>query len=241
MMGRLHLSRRGRTILAVAFLIALLATMPLRLLFSAVGADEYEIAARSIRGPVWWGAAEELQVGPVRVGTVDVMLSPFQLLLGRARFDISRRKGLPDDIEGALTAGIAARGVDDMTGTLPMGGALAPLPISAVEMQDASIAFNGARCVKAEGRVRALLSAGVAGLDLANGLSGELRCDGPDLVIPLVSQSGSERIDLRLSGTGRYEGGMSIATGDPVVAAAVGAIGFRPVGGKQVLRVSGSL
>ncbi|HEX7874014.1 MAG TPA: type II secretion system protein N [Sphingobium sp.] len=241
MMGWLNLSRRGRSIVAIAFLIALIATLPLRLLFSMAGAEEYEIAARSIRGPVWWGAAEELQAGPVRIGTVDVMLSPVQLLLGRARFDISRKKGLPDDIEGALTAGIATRGVDDMTGTLPMGGALAPLPISAVEMHDVSIAFNGARCVKAEGRVRALLSAGVAGLNLANGLSGEVRCEGADLVIPLVSQSGSERIDLRLSGEGRYDGAMSITTSDPVIAGTVGAIGFRPVGGNQVLRVSGSL
>ncbi|MET0364327.1 MAG: type II secretion system protein N, partial [Sphingobium sp.] len=207
-MGWLKLSGRARSILAVGFLIALLATLPLRLLFSLAGAEEYEIAARSIRGPVWWGAAEDLQAGPVRIGTVDVMLSPFQLLLGRARFDISRQKGQADDIVGALTAGIATRGVDDMTGTLPMGGALAPLPISAVEMHGVSIAFNGARCVRAEGRVRALLSAGVAGLNLANGLSGELRCDGTDLIIPLVSQSGSERIDLRLSGEGRYEGAM---------------------------------
>ncbi|HEX7855981.1 MAG TPA: type II secretion system protein N [Sphingobium sp.] len=241
MMGWLNLSRRGRTILIIAFLLALVAAMPLRILFVLAGAEKFEIAARSIGGPVWWGVAEDLQAGPVRIGTVDVKLSPLQLLLGRARFDISRKKGLPDDIKGALTAGIATQGLDDMTGTLPMGGALAPLPISAVEMQGVSIAFNGSRCVRAEGRVRALLSAGMPGLNLSNGLSGELRCDGADLVIPLVSQSGSERLDLRLSGKGRYEGAMTVTSSDPVIAGGLGTLGFQAVGGNQLLRISGSL
>lgn len=240
-MGWLRLSPRGRNILAVSFLIALVATMPLRMLFAIAGAEEFDIAARSIRGPVWWGAAEDLQAGPVRIGTVDVMLSPLHLFLGRARLDISRKKGMPDDIEGALTAGLASSGIDDVTGTLPMGGALAPLPVSAVEMQGVSIAFNGSRCVRAEGRVRALLSASVPGLNLSNGLTGEVRCDGSDLLVPLVSQSGSERIDLRIRGNGRYEGGMSVTTGDAAIAGALAGLGFVDVSGRQTLRVSGSL
>ncbi|MCE7797496.1 type II secretion system protein N [Sphingobium sufflavum] len=241
MMRWLNLSPRGRNILAVALLLALVGAMPLRMLFALVDAGEMGIAARSVRGPVWWGAAEELQAGPVRIGTVDVMLSPLHLLLGRARLDIRRKKGLPDDIEGALTAGVATRGIDDMTGTLPMGGALSPLPVSTVEMQDVSIAFSGSRCVRAEGRMRAMLSAGLPGMDLANGLSGAVRCDGTDLLIALVSQSGVERIELRVDGAGRYRGGMTVAGGDPLVAVALGAAGFRPVGANQRLDVSGSL
>jgi len=237
----LKLSRRGWTILAIAFLLALIGTMPLRFLFAIVGAGDMGIAARSVRGPVWWGAAEDLQAGPVRIGTVDVMLSPVQLLLGRARFDISRRQGLPDDIAGALTMGIAARGIDDMTGTLPLGGALAPLPVSAVALHDVSVAFSGSRCVKATGRVRAILSAGAPGLDLANGVAGEVRCDGADLLIPLVGQSGVERIDLRIDGAGHYRGTMTVTTSDPALSAALGAMGFRAVGSEQQLRVTGSL
>ncbi|MET0239398.1 MAG: type II secretion system protein N [Sphingobium sp.] len=240
-MGWLRLSPRARSILAVVFLLALVATMPLRFLFSLVDVSELGVSARSLRGPVWWGAAEELQAGPVRIGTVDVMLSPIQLLVGRARFDISRQKGLPDDIAGALTVGIATRGIDDMTGTLPLGGALAPLPISAVAMQDVSIAFSGQRCVKAEGRLRAMLSAGAPGLDLSNGLSGEVRCDGTDLLIPLVSQSGAERIDIRIDGNGRYRGAMTVPARDPVLAGALSTMGFRTVGGNLVLQVDGSL
>ncbi|MET0360469.1 MAG: type II secretion system protein N [Sphingobium sp.] len=238
---RLNLSRRGRNILAVAFLLALVGTMPLRLLFSLVDVEDLGIAARSVRGPVWWGAAEDLQAGPVRIGTVDVLLLPPQLLLGRARFDISRQKGLPDDIVGALTAGIATQGIDDMSGTLPLGGALSPLPISAVEMQGVSIAFGNGRCVRAEGRMRALLSAGLPGMALANGLSGEVRCDGADLLVALVSQSGVERVELRVDGDGRYRGSMTVSGSDPAIAIALGAAGFRPAGGNQTLQVAGSL
>lgn len=237
----LNLSRRGRIILALAFLIALVGTMPLRFLFMVVGAETMGVAARSVRGPVWWGAAEDLQMGAIRVGTVDVMLSPVQLLLGRARFDISRQQGLPDDIRGALTTGIATHGIDDMTGTLPIGGALAPLPVSAVEMQGVSVAFGSAGCVRAEGRVRAMLSASAPGLDLANGLAGEIRCEGPDLLIPLVGQSGVERIELRIDGDGHYRGSMTVSGSDPALAGALGAMGFAAVGGHQVLRVDGSL
>lgn len=240
-MSWLRLSPRGRVLLAIAFLLALIGTMPLRFPFALMDTQKTGIAARSIRGPIWWGGAEELQAGPVRIGTVDVMLSPLQLLLGSARFDISRKKGLPDDIEGALTAGIAMRGIDDMTGTLPLGGALSPLPVSAIAMQDVSIAFSGRRCIEAEGRLRALLSAGAPGLDLANGLSGDVRCDGADLLIALVSQSGVERIDLRIDGAGRYRGAMTVSGRDPALIAGLSAVGFQSVGSNQVLRVDGSL
>ncbi|HEX7820238.1 MAG TPA: type II secretion system protein N [Sphingobium sp.] len=244
---RLGLSRRGRNIMAVALLLALVGTLPLRLLLGVAGVEEMGLAARSVRGLVWWGTAEDVQAGPVRIGTVDVRLSPLPLLLGRARFEISRNLGvgqdgnLPDDIQGALTIGIASRGIDDMSGTLPMGGALAPLPVSAMALQDVSIAFSGARCVRAKGRMRALLSAGLPGMDLANGLSGEVRCDGADLLIALVSQSGVERIDLRVDAMGRYHGAMTVASSDPGIVLALGAAGFRSVGTSQILLVGGAL
>lgn len=237
----LNLSRRARNILAVALLLSLIATMPLRFVLDIAGVDDLGIAARSVRGPVWWGAAEELQAGPVRIGTVDLMLSPLQLLIGRARLDVRRQNGQPDDVAGALTAGIASQGIDDMTGTLPIGGALSPLPVSAVELQGVSIAFSGLRCIKAEGRMRALLSAGLPGMDLSNGLSGDVRCDGPDLLIALVSQSGVERIELRVDGKVHFQGGMTVTTSDPGMVQALGAAGFRTVGANQLLPISGSL
>lgn len=233
---------RSRWAMAVAALIALIATFPLYIAASLLGLADIGVAARSLRGPVWWGAAEELQIGAVRLGTVDVMLAPLPLLVGRARIDISRDNDLPDDIAGALSVGLTARGIDDVTGAIPLGAAFAPLPVTAVNMYDVSIHFSGARCVRAEGRIRAHV-AGVmpGGVDLANGLSGEARCDGEVLLIPLVSQSGTERIDIRLTGNGGYRATMTITAADPVTAAALGAAGFQGIGGNQVLRVDGHL
>lgn len=237
----MRLSRRGWIICAIGLAGALIACLPLRLAAGLFGLGDMGVSARSMRGSVWAGRADELEIGTFRLGTVDVMLSPLQLLVGRARFDISRSQGMPDDIAGALSVGFATRGIDDVTGTVPLGGAFGSLPITAVEMQDVSIAFSGSRCLHAEGRMRAQIAAVVAGFDLANGLSGEARCDGADVLIPLVSQSGAERIDVRLTGEGRYRATMTVSAADPAVAIALGLGGFRPVGRNQVLRVDGRL
>lgn len=241
MLNWMRLSRRGWIICAIALAGALVACLPLRLVTGLLGLDDMGVSARSMNGSVWAGRADELELGAFRLGTVDVSLSPLQLLLGRARFDISRSQGMPDDITGALSVGFATRGIDDVTGTMPMGGAFAPLPIVAVEMQNVSIAFSGARCLRAEGRLRAQVAAVVPGLDLANGLSGEIRCEGADVLIPLVSQSGVERVDVRLSGEGRYRATMTLSAADPIVAGALGLGGFRPVGRNQVLHIDGRL
>lgn len=236
-----RLSRRGWIIAAVAFLLALIGSFPLRAAFALFGLGDMGVAARSLRGPVWWGAAEDLQVGDFRLGTVDVMLAPLPLLVGRVRMDISRDKGLPTDIAGAISVGIASRGIEDVTGTIPAGRTFAPLPVTALTMQDVSIAFAGDRCVSAEGRVQAMVSGGLAGVNLANGLSGQVRCEGADLAVTLVSQSGVERIDLRVGGTGRFSASMTLGPGDPASAASSAAAGFQTVGDKRVLRVQGTL
>ncbi|HTH29183.1 MAG TPA: type II secretion system protein N [Sphingobium sp.] len=241
MINWLRLSRRGWVICAIAMVVALIACLPLRLAAGLFGLSDMGVAARSMSGSVWAGQAEELELGVFRLGTVDVMLSPLQLLLGRARFDISRKQGMPDDISGALSVGFATRGIDDVTGSMPLGGAFAPLPVLALEMYDVSIAFSGTRCLRAEGRMRLQVAAVLPGLDFANGLSGEARCDGADVLIPLVSQSGVERIEIRLTGEGRYRATMTIAANDPALANALALGGFRAVGRSRVLRIDGRL
>jgi general secretion pathway protein N len=79
------------------------------------------------------------------------------------------------------------------------------------------------------------------GLDLANGLTGDARCDGGALLLPLASQSGQERIDLRIRADGAYEATMRIRTADPVLAGTLAGSGFQAANGEQVLRIAGSL
>ena len=240
MMGCLR-STRARIMLVVILVIGLLVTWPLRAAFSIFGLADMGVAARSLRGPIWWGGAEELQIRGVQLGTVDVFLNPVQLLIGRVRIDIARRIGAPDDIAGAISVGLGHRGIDDVTGALALGAPLAPLPVSRVEFEDLTVHFAGGRCVKAEGRVRARVPALISGLALANGLSGEVRCAGDVVELPLASQSGQEQLNIRIAENGGYEATMRIRTADPLLGLALGANGFRAIGGEQVLRTVGRL
>ncbi|MGD9812098.1 MAG: type II secretion system protein N, partial [Sphingobium sp.] len=200
-MRALPFTRRTRIGLALFAFAMLIAFFPLRL---AIGWADEGLAARQVAGPVWWGRIDGLTVGPVWLGDVDASVSPVQLLVGRVRLDIWRRTGQPDDLAGAWTAGFNQRGLDDVTGMVPLAGAFAPLPLTTLELDDVTIHFAGDTCSKAEGHVRARLSGTYAGLALAQGLSGDATCDGQAVLLPLVSQTGMERLSLRFWRDGRY-------------------------------------
>lgn len=240
MMG-LDLSRRARLGLIAVFLIALIALFPMRLAFGMFGMDRYGLSARTVTGSLWWGRIGQLTLSDVSLGTVDAGLSPLSLLVGRARIGVSRKKGAPDDIEGALTAGFGRIGIDDATGKLSLGAAAAPLPVGSVDLSDVSVRFSGGLCGAAEGQVRAHLSAQIPGINLSQGLSGTARCEGPALLLPLVSQSGMEKITLRVSPDGRYAAEMRVTTADPALQQALGSQGFRQSGDASVLKVEGIL
>lgn len=234
-------SRRARIWAVVAIVVALIATFPLSLAFSLIGLKDMGVTARSLRGPVWWGGAEELSIGSVRLGTVNVFLDPFHLLIGQAQVEFIRVNGRPDDLLGAVVMGPGVRGIERVTGSVPLGSALNSLFVTRANFEKFSVRFSSNRCVEASGRVRATMASVFTGLDLANGLSGEARCDGEVLLIPLASQSGQERIDLRVRGSGAYEASMRIRTNDPVLATGLTSSGFQAVNGEQVLRITGTL
>ena len=235
------LSRRTGVALILLLLAGFLLFLPMRAALGLVGLDRLGVAARDVRGTVWSGRIDQLMLGEMAMGSVRAGLSPIALLTGRARFDIVRDKGLADDIRGALTVGFGRIGVDDVTGTVPLGRTFAPLPIANLHMDDVTGWFAGDRCGHAEGRVRARMAGQFPGLNLTQGLSGSIQCDGDALLLPLVSQSGMEKISLRLWRSGRYSAEMRIETADPGLAATLGQAGFMLVGNAQLLKVEGTL
>lgn len=237
----LSLSHRARWLLVGLFILGLLIFFPLRIALGLAGFERMGVTARDVRGTIWSGRMDQLMLGKVPVGPVRVALSPIHLLAGRARFDMERKAGLADDISGAMTAGFGRFGIDDVTGLVPLGRTLAPLPIGGVVMEDVSVHFASGRCGHAEGRVRAQVTAQIAGLNLTQGLSGAATCDGDALLLPLVSQSGMEKINLRLWASGRYTTEMRVETADAMLALALGAVGFASVGNTQVLKIEGTL
>jgi general secretion pathway protein N len=240
MMG-LNLSTRTRLGLLAVFVVALLVLFPLRLGLGLSSAARLGVSARGIAGSIWWGRIDRLIVGDVPVGNVHAALSPVQLPLARARLDLWRTLGLPDDIAGALSAGPGRIGVDDVTGALAMGNALAPLPISAVSMDDASVRFASGACAHAEGQVKAQVAGQIAGLNLSQGLSGTAQCDGRELLLPLASQSGMEKLILRIGADGRYSARMQVTTRDAATAQALGNAGFAQSGDGYALTIDGML
>lgn len=237
----LILSRRMRIVLIVALLFGLLLFLPMRVALGVAGLERLGIAAREVRGSVWSGRIDQLMLGNMPLGSVRAGLSPISLLMGRARFDIARTKGLADDIHGALTVGFGRIGVDDVSGAVPLGRTFAPLPVGSLMLEDVSAYYSGDRCGHAEGRVRARMAGQMPGLNLSQGLSGVVTCDGDALLLPLVSQSGMEKISLRIWRSGRYTAEMRVETADPALAATLGQAGFASIGGGQVLKVEGTL
>lgn len=240
MMG-MTLSRRGRIVLVLLFALGLLIFLPMRMALGMANLERLGVAARDVRGTVWSGRIEQLMLGNMPLGSVRANLSPIALLMGRARFDIWRRAGAADDISGALTVGIGRMGVDDVTGTVPLGRTFAPLPIGGLVMEDVTAYFTGDRCEHAEGRVRAQLSGQFPGLSLSQGLSGVASCDGEALLLPLVSQSGMEKVNLRIWRSGRYVAEMRVETADAILSDTLTKAGFVGVGGMRVLKIEGVL
>lgn len=234
-------SRRARIWAAAAIFVGLLATLPLSVAFSLFGLKEMGVTAKSLRGPVWYGGAEELTVAGVRLGTMSVFLNPVRVILGQAQIQLMRYHNKPDDLRGAIIVGAGANGLEGVTGAIPLGAKLAPLPVSRAEFEQFSVRFSDGHCSEAQGRVRVRVAALISGLNLANGLSGDARCEGEALLLPLVSQSGQERLELRIRGNGSYEATMHVHATDPALAGTLVANGFQLSAGDASLRIAGAL
>jgi general secretion pathway protein N len=182
-----------------ALLFSLIALLPLRFALDRLGFADMGLAARQAQGSLWVGALEDARFGTIALGDVATRLRALPLLAGRARLDVAQEG---DGLRAGLTLSRHGFGVDDATGTLTASG-LAGLPPAALDLADVSIRFGDRLCAQAEGLVTARFSGDLAGLPLAGGFSGEARCDGPALLLPLASRSG-ERLDVRLFADGRY-------------------------------------
>jgi general secretion pathway protein N len=216
----------GRVAFAVAvFFFALVALTPLGLAIRWFGLDTRGLAAREAQGSVWLGALKEAQLGPAPIGDVSARLNSLPLFLGRARVSLAR----PDEMqrfEGAATVSRHGFGFDDATGQLRLGALLAPLPISAIELQDVSIGFASGLCSRAEGRVRATASGDVGGVPLSAALAGNASCAGDAALIPLVGQSGMEQLNIRLFADGRYRVELLVRSQDATLGQRLVAAGF---------------
>jgi len=142
-------------------------------------------------------------------------------------------------VDGADYIADAGFGIEDMTGRLDIGSAFAPLPIASLDVTDVSARFVDGQCAAAEGNVRAGVAGEVAGFALPGGLSGNARCDEGALLLPLVSQTGMEALNLRLFESGRYEVELAVRPLDDTMRDRLIGAGFLLSSNGYVLRSSG--
>jgi general secretion pathway protein N len=195
-----------------------IAFLPLRLALALIDAP---VSAQEASGTIWSGRLTQARAGALNLGTLDVGLAPLALLTGQAQVDFTRIDSGAAPLSGRIGTGLGGRYVDGVSGTMS-GGEIGDLPIENVQLDQFSVRFTGDRCVAASGRVRLSLATSFAGLTLRSAMSGTARCDGDALLLPLVGDSGLDRLNIRLSANGNY----------------VASLG---VGGAAALRFDGSL
>ena len=240
-MTRLWLPFGRRVLVLIVLLVVLVAFLPMRLALAALDLSAQGVSARGVSGSIWDARIEGLDMSGVAIGDVDAALSPLDLLLGRARIDVARGR----DAAGAEPlsgAGVVSRntlGMADVTGTLALGAVLAPLPVGSATAAGLSVRFEDGACTRAAGTVRALLTGSLGGVALAQGLSGTAVGDGRYVRFPLASQSGQERLDLRIAITGDYVSDLIAVQPAADRVPALAALGFTAVPGGYRLRTTG--
>jgi general secretion pathway protein N len=222
-----------------AFLFAVVALVPLRVAIGWMGLDSRGLAAREANGSLWLGALSEAQFGAVALGDLTASLRTLPLLVGRARLDLERHEeGRP--LKGAVDATRHGFGLDDVTGMLEIDPGAAGLPIASLDLADLSARFSDGQCRHAEGLVKARLGGEFGGMPMPEGLSGNARCEGGALLLPLASRTGLERLNLRLFEDGRYRAQLMVRPSDPAAGESLRAAGFAPAGPGYAFAIEGS-
>lgn len=237
---RIRLTTRPTVLFGAMLLIALIATFPMRLALGLAGLGEAGLTARSATGPVWFATLREVHFGEVDLGDVHAYLSPVQLLVGRARIDLAGPQPVAGPpLRGAIGVTRHSFGIDDVTASVAAGRLFSPLPVTKLDLDDVTVRFESGSCAQADGRVKAEFGAGLAGIALAQGMTGIAKCEGAALLVPLASASGNERVRLLIKGDGRYRAELLVAPSDAAITQQLVASGFQPDNDGYRLSVEG--
>jgi general secretion pathway protein N len=221
------MKRRFAIASVAALAVAVIIFMPLRTIIAGEG-----VMARKVDGIIWDGSIRDLRLGKLPVGDVNARLLFVPLFMGRAEILLSRGNAqFVPGISGSVSRGLNGVSVNNLSATLPVGTLFAPFPAENIQFEGVSARFAAGRCMEASGQVRLTLSDTMPGLNLQNGMLGQPRCDGAQLLLPLVSQSAMERADIRLSADGSYTVTVMLNGDRGDQAAALNLAGFRSVAG----------
>ncbi len=212
---------RARGGLFVAMLAAALVLfLPMRMALGWFGLAEAGMTARAVRGSLWSGALDDARFGDIALGDLSARVLPLPLLIGHARIALAGA-----NVTGAVDVTRRKLGLRDVTASLPVGNAFAPVPVTRLDLDAVSVRFAGDACDSAEGRVRAVLAGNIADQALPATMSGVPRCDAGALLLPLTSPAG-EGSTIRIWRDGRYRADLVLNPSDPAQTARLQAFGF---------------
>ena len=226
---KIRLNTRPAALLGGMLVIAMIALMPMRLALGLFGLGQYGLSARDVSGSIWFGRLNQAHIGDIDLGDLRAGLSPWQLLIGRARVQLAGvDQGDRPALHGAIEVSRHSFGIAGMTASVPVGGVFSPVPVSSVSLDDVTVRFENGGCARAEGQVKAMIGGSIADIALPPTMSGPARCEGAALFVPLKSQAGTETVNLRITADGRYIAQLVLQPGDPIVAQKLAAAGFQP-------------
>jgi len=209
---------------SAACLILILATMPLGLVLAGRGPDA-GLSAGSASGTVWRGQLRDAAFRGVRLGDVQMGVSPLSLLAARVRLGFRSER-----VQGALRLGPGRIELLEIDGALPLAALAPQAGLNARHgLTDFSLDLRRAACEQAGGEV-SLDQIGLSGLDLPGlVLTGTAACAGKDLMVPLRGQAEGVDVqaDVRTTPAGTYEARLTLRTTRPEVEAAWAAAGYR--------------
>lgn len=223
------MSRRGLALcFAAALALAALLLLPLRLALGWLDPDARHLVAAEVTGTVWRGSLRKAYWRGQPLGHVALGLQPLSLVSGVRRVRLTSETLSIDLLQGRV------RGLEDGDGELVLErlDGLPGLSLR-ISLQDAAMTFNGARCSRAGGVVRAELRLPTPLPELP--LTGQPSCqqhagagrlilvpDGTVAAVPVTIEA-----TLEIEADGRYRLQSLARTEDPATRLALQVAGFQ--------------
>lgn len=221
----------GFVLMAVlAFLVAGIALLPMRLVLDAARLDSAGLAAAQVSGPVWGATLTSARFRGLELGTLRLGLSPLSLVAASPALRFSASGSGAASGKGALHL-LRQPGLEKVNASVPLEGLGLPIPLrGTLRLTDVSFRFVGQSCRGAAGKISTdALSASAASLGWQGpDLEGPVTCVGQEAVADLLGEREgvSVRARLAIDSTGLMKLDSSVAGLDANGDLALGAAGF---------------
>ena len=204
----------------IAFGVALVATLPMRVALAWFGADGAGISAAEISGSIWNGQLKATQYRGISLGNIEASLDPIALVTGSRRIVTNGALGRMTLVQGntrGFEMADAVIEVEHLKPSFHLAGRL--------HLERATLLFSANRCVRADGRIATdVLQRAFSGPEVA----GNLSCAGDAAVAHLEGRTQDVQISiaLRLDAGARYQVETRVVSASPTVRGALALAGF---------------